>query len=68
MIFLASDDQWNIKKLLLEKTKSKDLPEGVTVELVESVYRILQRHQYRINRDRPRDELVRLIDKIDWGD
>jgi len=68
VIFLASDDQWNIKKLLLEKTKSKDLPEGVTVELVESVYRILQRHQYRINRDRPRDELVRLIDKIDWGD
>ena len=65
---MASDDQWNIKKLLLEKTKSKDLPEGVTVELVESVYRILQRHQYRINRDRPRDELVRLIDKIDWGD
>ena len=65
---MASDDQWNIKKLLLEKTKSKDLPECVTVELVESVYRILQRHQYRINRDRPRDELVRLIDKIDWGD
>ena len=65
---MASDDQWNIKKLLLEKTSGKDLPEGVTVELVESVYRILQRHQYRINRDRPRDELIRLINNIDWDD
>lgn len=68
MIILASDEQWNIKKLLLEKTRNKDLPEGVTVELVESVYQILQRHQYRINRDRPRNELVRLIDSINWDD
>ena len=68
MIILASDEQWNIRKLLLEKTRNKDLPEGVTVELVESVYQILQRHQYRINRDRPRNELVRLIDSINWDD
>lgn len=65
---MTSDDEWNIKKLLLEKTSGKDLPMGVTVELVESVYQILQQHQYRINRDRPRELLIRLIEDIDWGD
>ena len=42
-------------------------PEFCPPELLEEVFKILQNHQYHLNRNRSRDLITRLIESKDWG-
>jgi len=62
---MSKDTEWNL--LAVIEGSVKELDDGnLPPELVKKIYKILQKYQYRTNRDRPRDLIARLIESHNW--
>ncbi|MDC0528123.1 hypothetical protein OAO11_03390 [Candidatus Poseidoniaceae archaeon] len=64
---MSKDSEWNLLAVIEESVKELDDP-NLPPELVKKIYKILQKYQYRTNRDRPRDLIARLIESHNWGE
>ena len=64
----GGEDEGGIRKAIRKAVKKNPSPKGTPSILIEEVYLILETHQYRINRSRPKDQIMRLIESLDWGD
>ena len=64
----GGEDEGGIRKAIRKAVKKNPPPKGTPSKLIEEVYVILESHQYRINRSRPKVQIRRLIESLDWGD
>ena len=62
---MSKDTEWNLLTVIEESIKELDDP-NLPPELVKKIYKILQKYQYRTNRERPRDLIARLIESHKW--
>lgn len=62
---MPKDTEWNLLAVIEESLKELD-DVNLPPKLVKDIYKILQKYQYRTNRDRPRDLIARLIESYDW--
>ena len=62
---MPKDTEWNLLAVIEESVKELD-DVNLPPKLVKDIYKILQKYQYRTNRDRPRDLIARLIESYDW--
>jgi len=51
-----------ILQTILEEAKSSPPPNSLPSTIIQDIYGVLQKHQYRLNRDRAREEIQRLIE------
>ena len=64
---MSKKDEWSLLTVV-EKTAKEMANPDLPPELVKKIFKILQKYQYRTNRERPREMISRLIDDYDWGD
>jgi hypothetical protein len=62
---MPKDTEWNLLAVIEESVKELD-DVNLPPKLIKDIYKILQKYQYRTNRDRPRDLIARLIESYDW--
>ena len=43
-------------------------PENFPTEIINEIFSILQKNQYKINRERPKELIKRLIESKEWDD
>jgi len=64
---MAKKDDWNMLSVIKKAAKKSPPPDDVSPEIIEEIFKILQQHQYRTNRERPRNEIKRLIELYERG-
>jgi hypothetical protein len=63
-----TDSKSNILETILSIIQDNPPPEGIPSDIVEDFYRILDKHQYRVDRTRPRKQISRLLEDLFKGD
>ena len=58
----------NILETILKIVQDHPPPEGVSADIVESFFSILEKHQFRVDRSRPREQIYRLLEELFRGD
>ena len=58
----------SILETILKIVQENPSPEGVSSDIVESFFSILEKHQFRVDRSRSREEIYRLLEDLFRGD
>jgi hypothetical protein len=59
---MSSEHEWSLQNVIEQATKELGGDE-LDSDLVTKIFQILRKHQFRTNRDRPRELIVRLINE-----
>lgn len=57
---MSSEHEWSLQNVIEQATKELGEDE-LDSDLVMKIFQILRKHQFRTNRDRPRELIARLI-------